>query len=982
MRYFTALHGCVVGAILTFTLCGTVWAQTATGTVRGQVSDAVTARPLSGVHVAVVGMNRATVSDERGMFMFLNVPAGTVTVRADMLGFAATTREVSVVAGQTAVVDFGMRETAVALDELVVTATGQTRRREIGNSMSTINATELAVSPIKGTQDMLSGRATGVFVLANSGQPGAGGTIRLRGNNSVSQGNNPIIYIDGVRMYSGLTPTNVFNRQGGLPLNDINTADIDRIEVIKGPAATTLYGTEASSGVIQIFTKQGSAGSPSWTAELSAGVNNMGRIGAKDDPTGMWIKQCRGDGMVTGAGVRFEDPTCPESGSWLRNGPIQRYSLSVRGGAPEMSYYVSANYSDEQGVLRNMGTAVGGFRVNASFRPIQNVDFTVSSSYTKRNTDWVPDGNSANGFLLNVSRGPSSNFKGEGCSDPSVICVNNAELFTTSNTTSADHYITGATLKYAPVPWFVNRLSIGYDYNSLNDENIAPFGFYRVPLGEIYWRDWNRRMITMDYAATLTRQFGSDFASTFSFGAQTFDSRLYTQTVTARDFAGPGTPTLTSAAIRDVTGDSRLKEINAGFFLQEVLAWRDRLFLTAGLRVDGNSAFGEDFGLQPYPKVAASYILSDHDFWPTALVETLKLRAAFGESGKAPGAFDAVRTWNPIAGDDGKPAFTPEQLGNPLLGPERTQELELGFEASALEGRIGIDFTFYNQKTIDALIPVRYPPSEGFLNRQLENIGELQTRGFEVRLDGGFVRTATVDWRGRLNLSTIDSKAIDIGGEVYTVASLARSFVQEGYPVPSYIGKVITNPNEFADPIIETGQFIGPPYPTKIIGLGTDLTLFGRFTADAVGEWQLGGHLLNAMGYMSSNLGVWYPCNSVQEKTRAFAAGDATALNDVTAMERARCAQGAGLRDYDWWVEKNDFFKLRTVTLSYQLPENLLPRARNATLTLAGRNLYTITDYSGGDPDVTDVRDNAFSRRDYYVFPAPRSFLLSMRVNF
>jgi outer membrane cobalamin receptor len=937
-------------------------AQQATGNIRGEATDASTGQPLNGVQVSIPGTGRGALTDLRGSFLILNVPAGTVTVRAEMIGYGQVNQTVTVTAGETSTVAFALHQTAVDLDEIVVTATGQATKRELGTSMSTLNTDDMGVVPVKGPQDLLTGTTPGVLVLANSGQPGAGGTIRLRGINSVSQGNSPIIYVDGVRIYSGLTPTNVYNRQGTLPLNDISSADIARIEIVKGAAATTLYGTEASAGVIQIFTKRGRTGPPVWTAELGGGFNNMGHVGSDADPTGMWINQCRGSNLVNGAGVVFEDPTCPAGGSWLRNGPIQKYSLSVRGGTDQTSYYLSGAYGNEQGVLQNMASQDVAFRANFSFRPMESLDLSLSTSYTRRNIDWVPDGNSASGVLLNVSRGPNSNFKGSGCTDPDVVCVNNAEIFKTSNTTKSDHFITGLTLKYSPRNWIVNRLSVGYDYNGDVDQDVAPFGFYRVPLGEMYWTNWSQRLITVDYATTITSKLRNNLTSAFSFGAQSFDNRRVETDIHATNFSGPGEPTLTSAATRDVTNDTRLREINAGFFFQELLGWNERLFVTGGLRVDGNSAFGKDFGLQAYPKVSVAYVLSDQSFWPKSRVETFKLRGAVGESGKAPGAFDAVRTWDPIAGDDGQPGFTPAQLGNPTLGPERTREYEAGFDASALQGRLGAEFTYYYQKTMDALIPVTYPPSDGFLSRQLENIGSLKTSGIELGLDGTFIRRENVNWSAHLNVTTIHSKALDIGGEVYTVASLARSYVKEGYPVPSYIGKKITNPNAFADPEWTDTTYLGAPYPDRVYGLSTTIQLFKRVSIEGVGEWQLGGHL--------------------QEKTRAFKAGDTGALDDVTARQRARCAQGSGLRDYDWWVESNDFFKLRSVSISYQVPENLLPWGDAAVLTLSARNLMTVTSYTGTDPETTDFRDNATSRRDYYVFPQARSFLLSLRVNF
>ncbi|MBK8058322.1 MAG: TonB-dependent receptor [Gemmatimonadetes bacterium] len=271
------------------------------------------------------------------------------------------------------------------------------------------------------------------------------------------------------------------------------------------------------------------------------------------------------------------------------------------------------------------------------------------------------------------------------------------------------------------------------------------------------------------------------------------------------------------------------------------MGWNDRAFLTLGMRVDGNSAFGKDFGLQWYPKVGFAYALSDHEWWPKNTIETFKLRTAIGESGKAPGAFDAVRTWDPIAGDEAKPGFSPNQLGNPNLGPERTREAEFGLEASAFAGRFSVDMTYFNTTTSDALIQVRYPPSQGFLNRQLENIGEVQNSGLEVKFDAGLVRRSNFDWRGRVNFTHLKSEATDLGDEPLIAVGGSFTEVRVGYPVTSLFARKILNADKFEAPVrSDTNMYIGPTWPTNIMGFGTTLTLFDKLTIDGLGEFQKG----------------------------------------------------------------------------------------------------------------------------------------------
>ena len=991
-----SMHRCLpfffLSIIATATLAGSTPLLAQTGSITGRVTVAGTARPVGSAQIVVVGTPLGTQTNEDGGYRLVAVPVGTHEVRVQRIGFAPATSPVTVTEGQTATLNFEIRDAPVSLEQVVVTATGEVRKKEVAHTVSTIAGAEIEDAPVQNTQQLITARSPGVTVLANSGQPGSGGTIRLRGNNSISQGNNPIIYVDGVRIYSGRTPTVPNARQSTLPLNDIAAEDIERVEIVKGAAATTLYGTEASGGVIQIFTKRGRGGAPQWTFEAVAGRNDLETMGPDGDNTGLFVKKCRGPELVAlnisttsstfGEDVVFEDPTCPASGSWLRNGMIQRYSASVRGGSNTLRYFLSGNFQEEEGAIQAGENKDGGFRGNFSFMPSPKLEISVNSSFTKRNLSWVPDGNLANGFLLNVGRGPNNNFKGSGCAPTTDVCLANAEIFDLTTDTRTDHFITGFTINYIPFAALTNRLTVGYDYNNSENESIIAFGHLRNPLGQIIVGDWKRRFLSIDYASTWNHQFASALTSNFSWGAQVFQDNLEQTNAQGDEFSGPGKPTLTTAARRTVTTDVRQREVNAGFFFQEQLGWQDRLFVTAGVRIDGNSSFGDDFGLQTYPKLGIAYTLSEHAFWPADWWETLKLRGAIGESGKAPGAFDAARTWTPIAGDEAEPGFTPNQIGNPQLGPERTREIELGFESSVLQGRVGVDFTYFITRTIDALIQVRYPPTQGFLDRQLENVGEIENRGIEAVIDAGILQVPSFDWRARVNFTSIDSKATDLGGEA-EIAIGDRTAVRVGHPVPAFFATRVLNPDAFAEPILtDSAIFIGSVFPEKIVGVGTTMTFLGNFRLDALGEFQRGGHNINYIGYQNALRGVWRACIPIQKKIIAAMEGDASALNDVRAIDRARCAVDRTKQNSDYWLEPTDFFKLRHVSLTYTLPTRFLRGVQAASVTVAGRNLWTSTDYSGLDPESADLQDDTFARREYYQLPAMRTFTASMRFSF
>jgi len=959
------------------------------GSIRGRVVVEGVNRPLGNAQVSVVGTQIGALTNDNGEYRLNNVPPGPRQVRVQRIGFAAATSPVTVTAGETATLDFTIREAPVSLEQVVVTATGDVRRKEVANSMATISAETIENAPVANAQQLLAAQTPGVTVLANSGQPGAGGVIRLRGNNSISQGNNPIIYVDGVRIYSGDTPTVPNARQVMNPFNDIRAEDIERVEVLKGASATTLYGTEASAGVIQIFTKRGHSGRPQWTVEAVGGTNDLDYLHLDGDPTVVYLKKCRGpelfgldvtNAATLGQETPFEDSTCPSSGKWIRTGVLQRYSASVGGGGDIMQYFLTGNYSDEQGAVKPGEFKTGGFRGNFSFRPLRQLELGLNSSYQRGDQQWIPDGNLANGFLLNVARGWAGNYTGSGCSNATIRCMNNAAALTIGTNSKTDHFISGFSINYAPVVAWTNRLSIGFDYNGVENRSLIPFGHLRTPTGQLSQQNWTRQFLSIDLASSYRKEFGATWVSTTSFGGQLFQDNLLQTNVTAIEFSGPGEPVLTSGAVRTVGTDTRRRVVNAGLFAQEQLGWRDRAFLTLGLRVDGNSAFGEDFGLQPYPKVGLAYVLSEHSFWPSKW-ETFKLRAALGEAGKAPGAFDATRTWDPIAGDEAKPGVTPNQIGNPALGPETTREAEVGFETSAFAGRYSADFTYFNTRTKDALIQVRYPPSQGFLNRQLENIGEIKNQGIELRAEAGLVRRHTVDWRARVNYTQIESEAVDLGDEPLIAAGGSFTEVRVGYPVTSLFARRILNPNAIETPVYsDTNEFIGPTFPDKILGLGTTLNLWDRVSIDMLGEFQNGGYNVNYVGYQNANRGNWRPCYDVQKKLVAAQKGDASALNGVTALQRARCSIDRTVYSDAWWIEPIDFFRMRYLTVSYKIPTRVLRGIQNATLTFSGRNLFYTSDYSGLDPESADQSDSQVGRREYYVLPQLRSFSLALRM--
>jgi len=958
-----------------------------TGTITGVVTAVGTGAPISQAQVSVNGDPSEARTDEAGHFRLRAVPAGARVVRVLKLGFAPQSKQVTVVARETVVANFVLVDAPLSLEGIVVTGTAAvTRKKEVGNAIATIDMQALRNAPVLNTQQVLSASAPGVTVLANEGSPGAGGTIRLRGANSVTQGNNPIIYVDGIRIYSDQSPTIAGPRQTTNPFNDINPDDIDHIEVVKGAAATTLYGTQASGGVIQIFTKHGATGAPEWSLLASEGFNYEGHVGPSGDPTGLFMNRCSGI-MTSGDGTQFTDPTCPASGSWFQKGPVQRFDLSVKGGGGQLSYAVAGNYNKEAGVVRTGYQNLGGFRGNFTFTPGRDLILALNTSYSANAIGWVPSGNYTSGLTLNAMRGPINNFKGgehDDCANvPStIVCVTNGYILDQQSTTNDDHFISGFTASWEPRVGLSNRFTAGVDKNFNTNQLLVPYGFLATPTGSLANAQWTHTKISLDYAGSFQHPlFG--LLTTSSWGAQAFKDEDVRTNVNGTNLAGPGEPTLSSFSNITLGVATNQAVTNGGFFLQELLGWRDRAFLTAGLRVDGNSAFGQSFGLQSYPKLSAAYVISQESWWPTKLIPTLKLRGAIGESGKAPGAFDAVRTWTPTSGDQGTPGVSVSTLGNPGLGPEVTRESELGFDMSLIGNRLALEVTGYNSHTSRALISVQAPPSMGFANGQLMNVGSLDNKGLEVGLDAGIVRRAQFDWSARVSLTAMSSKVGYVGG--VPIATGLGSFVTQGYPIGAYFGYKVENPTAKANPIIAANQYLGVVSPNHLVSLSTTIDFLHNFTLQALAEAQTGAILDNWVGYQGAKRFTWQPCYAAQAAMRAAASGDSTALSNVNALTRAQCSINAAVQNADFFYSKTDFLKIRDISLSYQIPPRFLRgRARFATLTAALRNPLGWTRYSGLNPESSDQSDagSGLGRREYYQLPQYSTFLTSLRVTF
>jgi TonB-linked SusC/RagA family outer membrane protein len=975
LRVLAGVAALVLGSV------GPLRAQTPTGTVRGTVKQTGTMAPLGSAEVSIVGTRLGTLSHDDGTYSITGVPAGTLRVRVRLIGFAPNERSVAVSDGGTATLDFVLTASAVQLDQVVVTGTaGQARRREVGNSVSAVSAAD--VPEVKtDVSAMLQGRIAGASVQLSTGSTGAGSSIRLRGNTSVALSNQPLIYIDGVRVRSDEYPKNVPPAGSNLrstnyfasPIDDINPDDIERVEVLKGAAATTLYGTEAAAGVIQIFTKKGHTGAPTWNFETSQGFNRERPFGLSAvDPTDNSPGSCSAVyGQRSCAQYMYMNP-------WLRDGQRQQYNLSVGGGGTTNGprYFLSAGYNDEKGVMPLDEARKYVARGNFSFQPTPKLSVEWSSGYTNDHITNTPAGNNAAGLTLNAFR-RNRNYYGSANID-TISQVLQYQLNTWINRT-----ILGTTVNYNPIEHLTNKVTFGVDRANVENRNLRPFGFPESPTGTMSDEQWVNQTLTSEYVGSWEQDVKA-LHSTFAWGGQATTNDLRDVQAYTTGFPGPGQPTISSGS-QWIGTEQRVKIVTGGIFLQEMVGWRDRLFVTGGARFDKYSAFGSNLGLQTYPKVSASYVISDESFWQSSplgrVANTLKLRAAYGQAGRAPGAFDALQTYDPV-GWGGQPAFRTRNVGNPDLGPERSAETELGFESSSLDGRVGLDVTYYKTRTSDALLFVSPPPSMGFLNSQLRNVGKLDKHGFEIAINTTPVQLSRFSWQLGSTIALNKSKVLSLGGApAFNVApgGNGNGFAVEGQPLAVLRGRYISNKDAIADPVIETNHLFGPSQPTRIIGLTSSFRFPYGIELFIRGEYQGGHYLDEDASYQALSRSVrWPTCFDAYAKQAA--------TNDQsqwTALERATC-NSSQVRQ-DMFIFKADFAKLRDVTLRAAIPQRFVPGAHSASVSLSVQNWFTWKnkEFRLFDPEMAG--NDGFNAQVRYIseqIPAPATVLARLQLQF
>ncbi|MGH7719877.1 MAG: SusC/RagA family TonB-linked outer membrane protein [Gemmatimonadaceae bacterium] len=980
--------------------------------ITGRVTDRATQQPVPNAQVVIVGTTRGTLTNDDGRYRIAGIPPGTVQVRALRIGYEAATQSVPVTAGGTATADFTLATAAINLDQVVVTATGETqRRRESGAITNTIDVDSLALAPISNFSQVLTGRAPGVNVTLGTGTIGAGNRVRIRGANSVSLANDPLLIVDGVRVDndpSAMPGINV-GQQEPSRFDDINLEDIENIEVIKGPAASALYGTAAANGVIQITTKRGRPGKAQWNSFAEVGEQteftdfpfNYRQIGDLTTPRPDGTTRttnCSIDNRTRGVCTPRVDSLAAytplrSDAAPFRDGWRQTYGLSVAGGSENTTYYIASDYEREQGVYEANTLRKINLRANVRGQVRDNLDVTVTAGYLTSQLRLPQNDNNVLGLI-------SGGLLGSAFDNP----VNRGYILLTPDQSQSirtrqdvERLVGSLNSNWQPLSWLRWVGTAGLDVlNRYDHDLLLPNRILALGRGGGYRQSerYQNFVYTANTGFTGTASVTPDLSSSTSVGVQYVREVLRSTEAFGQNLL-PGTSSLQGVTSLFAVDEDNTDNITFGAYVQEQLAWRDRLFLTAAVRGDDNSAFGEDFGLVYYPAGSLSWVIGEESFFPQlSWLNSLRLRTAYGESGQRPTFRSAVTFFSPVSvavnGAD-VPGVTIGGTGNAELKPEKSRELEVGFDAGLFNERVAVEVTYYHKTTSDALISRNLPGSLGASASRFENIGEIRNSGLEVLLNARLLERGAFKWDVTLTGATNDNEIVELGEGVEPITLNASTQVhKEGLPAGAYYMVPYTFSDRNGDGLISRGNcpgqttlpggpaceielgeepvFLGRVLPSRTASLVSNVTLFNYARISALLDYRGGHKLLNRT-----------------ERFRCAFAQNCRGLQDDTAPLADQAAAIASLLGTDaGFLSDAEFVKLREVALTLSAPRRWASRlgVSGLSLTLAGRNLATWTNYSGFDPEANEFGATTnFSTSDFLTQPQLRSYTARLNLS-
>ncbi|HEX6536182.1 MAG TPA: TonB-dependent receptor plug domain-containing protein [Gemmatimonadaceae bacterium] len=984
-----------------------------------RVVDTTTSKPIAGAVIGVQGTRLTTTTNEQGFGLLRSVSSGLRVMTVRFLGYAPAERQIVVPDSGYLRVDFALHMGMTRLQDVVTTATGQRRRYELGNDITILDVDSIvATQPISSVTDLLEGRVPGLTVQHTSGAPGDPSRLRLRGND-------PIVIVDGVRVYAAQSDSNsanlASNKFGGFfssgqqvaapsPLDQIDPNSIETIEVMKGPSAATLYGPDAANGVIVITTKRGRSGPATWSVSASRGTSYM--PGQYPIGTYRWAHDYHGHTPLFCGIATF---TCVQDSvahfqalnddkyTVLGHGASTNLSLGVSGGTTGLTYALQGSYSDETGIPKLPDVERQRFQAEHGTAPpswMEHPQQLTSWSGTGRLTAKLGERADASiSTMLTREKQRRSTLEQQIATlmttyvDPATGTYWRGSAFTFSPvdallpdfyqraTDDATNFTNSASINWRPRTWLTTSADAGINVVSRDDEILLPRGMlaFSDSAGRLNTGHGGSVVSTVNLRATATAPLPLGFHLQIATGAN------YTKTATSSLSTGvtglaDGTSSINNASEIDFATQASTDVTSFGWYLEPSFTHR-RFTISTGLRLDGSSSFGSNVKLPVFPKLGASWLISEEPFFPFKnFFDVFRVRAAYGRAGVWPGPADQLRLYTTArpwwdGGLEDATEIRSTSIGNSQLRPERSTEMEGGFDADMLGDRLSIGVTGYRKMRYDAIMSVPVAPSVyGDFVTMMQNIGVIRNTGLELNVTTQLVRTDPFTWSTNFNLSRNHNMVTKLGAGVlpfgYNDARVVAGYPLFGRWARPILGFSDVNQNGVIerDEVLlgDTAVFMGASEPNYEANLFNTFSFFrGALTVSAGFAYQDGLTQINQV-VNGAGVGIFSP--GVSDPSSSFSQQAAVAVMDETSY---------GL------LQTVNTLRLNSISVAFNAPPTLARRFGTKALSIAlqGTNVGLWTNYAGKDPNV-----NAFatgnSVMDTGVLPMPRSWQLTVHATY
>ncbi len=948
-------------------------------TVRGIIVDNNDI-PIPLANVWIVGTTSGTASDRDGHYTLeiTSPPAEGVVLEVRFIGYKTKRETVSVNSG-TVELNFVLETDILEMDQVVKTGYAEAvPKKSLGNSISTVRAKELEKTGSPQIDASLAGKVPGALVQVNSGNPGGGTSIRLRGLSTLYSGtSDPLYIIDGVIIDNSALPLIDVGGNSSNRLADLDPNDVERIEVVKGAAAAALYGSRANNGVVQIFTKRGKAGGMRVSLKTSAGFDQIvKKLDMVDYPYAII-----GGEVTPVTRYDYQDDVFQTASRYSTN-------LSISGGDAETRYYLSGSWNDQEGIIKSSEYERESFRANIDRVMNDWMSVSVSTNYIHSLNQTVANGGIAsNGFGVLTGLTQMKNYDNlyadangvyplhpwlpSGRANPLDVIAN------WNSPEEIDRFVGGLKLDLTPLDGLSIQYRFGYDTYSQTWKYFIP----RVSSQTKYTNGFSENaskksyLVNSDLDINYTKEIANSIVSTSAIGMNFQHSEYDIVTSSTQDLT-PLVEILSGSEEFDAISQYIDKRRTLGFYFQETMNMYDKLYVTAAIRADAASTFGANERWQYFPKFSASYVVSEEKFWEDnigSIVNSFKLRAALGYSGGQPvGSFDRLSTFNTTTYDGKTGLVNSTLLGNDDLKPERMREWEIGTDFEILGGRVGVEFTYFDKKVDDLIIEDIINPSTGY-ESQLQNVGVLTNNGIEVLLRGVVMDMPDFNWLSTFTFATSNPIIDELyGPDIQTSLSWSMSVLEEGKAPTTFYRELVdwssVDP-ETGLPTAETEfQYLGDPNPDITWAFTNEFRLWKDLSVRVMFDAQLNFEVFNwDMRTARHSLWQWHPDYEKEIK------------GELPEGYNNKIAGALGE-----FVEDASFIKCREVSATYTMRNDMFRSfgLSSVLFTLTGRNLFTITDYSGYDPETNAGGQHALYRGwNWATTPIPRSIIFSLTLN-